>query len=564
MSARIARWGIALPDLVVAAAVLAFLVVKYRLIPSLNVHWDEFQFLSRIHEFQRGDLNTAFQTFHVHLFGWLATVRDTEVDQVVAGRYVMYALRVASVILVFLLAARLASRSAALVAVLGMLTFSFLLRHGESFRADPLIVFLFLLAATLLVWRIESAAAVVIAGMAVALAFSISVKAAIFAPTLVCLLALMWWSGDPGARHRRLRGVVLFATTAVTAYAICYLAHAAATSSSPAEVVQRAAASGGGMFGNAQTHVFTRTVRWDWPFWLLCAVGGAIAAVDAVRSRHDPPRRFRALLVMSLLLPLISLDVYRNTYPYFYATLVPLAALAGAYAVARVKDVTGPRWHALVVLSPAVALSMRGAQFVGAIGPDETRGQRAVLTAVHAMFPEPVPYLDRCGMVSSFPGANMFMSTYVTAAYRRGGKALMPRIVATRQPRFLVANVMALELDKPWTTVSASGHRLLQEDFEFLQSNFVHHWGPIWVPGKRLSLREGTDVQVTIVIAGAYTVESGAPVRIDGTSVAPNQVVELAAGTHRIAGTGAVTLRSGARLPYPSTPLPAQGLFLPL
>src|SRR5688500_164057 len=564
MSARIARWGIALPDLVVAAAALAFLVIKYRLIPSLNVMWDEFQFLARVHEFQRGDLSTAFQTFHVHLFGWLATIRDTEVDQVVAGRYMVYALRLASVILVFLLAARLMSRSAALVAVLGMLTFSYLLRHGESFRADPLIAFLFLLAATLLVWKIESATAVVIAGVAVALAFSISVKAAIFGPTLLCLLALMWWSGEPGARRRRLRGAVLFAATAILAYAISYLAHAAATSSSPAEVVQRAAASGGGMLGNAQADVFARTVRWDWPFWILCVIGAGIAAVDAVRSRHDQPRRVRALLVMSLLLPLLSLDVYRNTFPYFYATLVPLAALAGAYAVARVEDATGPRWHALVVLLPTLALSMRGVQFVRGIGPDETEAQRAVLTAVHSIFPEPVPYLDRCGMVSSFPGANIFMSTYVTAAYRRGGVSLMPGIVATRQPRFLVANVPALELDKPWAHVSSSRHRLLREDFEFLQSNFVHHWGPIWVPGKRMTLRAGAVVPVTIVVAGEYTVESEAPVRIDGIGVAPNQVVELAAGTHHVVGTGALTLRSGARLPSPATPLPAQGLFLPL
>ena len=567
MSARITRWGIGLPDLAVAAAALAFLVVKFRLIPTLNVNWDEFLFLSRVHEFQRGDLGTAFQTFHVHLFGWLVALRDTEVDQVVAGRYAVYALRAASVVLVFLLASRLASPPAALVAVLGMLTFSFLLRHGEAFRADPLIAFLFLLAATLLVWNIESVTAVLIAGVAVALAMSISVKTAFFAPTLACLLGITWWNGgtgESGARQRRLRGAVVFAVTVVVSYAICYLAHAAATSAPPTEVVQRAAASGGGMLGNAQAQVFTRTLRWDWPFWILCAAGAVIAVFDAVRSRDNPPRRVRALLLLSLLLPLLSLDLYRNTFPYFYATLVPPAALAVSYTIARVRDVTGPRWHALVVLPPAVALSLRGAQFVRAIGSDETEAQRAVLTAVHTIFPEPVPYLDRCGMVASFPSANMFMSTYVTAAYRRVGVSLMPGIVATRQPRFLVANVLALELDKPWSMVSASGHRLLREDFEFLRNNFVHHWGPIWVPGKRVVLRRGADVPVTIVVAGAYTVESEAPVRIDGTSVAPDEVVELAAGTHRVAGSGTLTLRSGARLRYPATPLPTQGLFLPL
>lgn len=561
---RTERWGVALPDLAIATAALAFLVIKYRLISSINVNWDEFLFLSRVHEFHRGDLGTAFQTFHVHLFQWLVAVRGNEVDQIIAARYAMFAMRVGSVVLVFLLALRLASRSGALVAALGTLTFSYLLRHGEAFRADPMIAFLFLLAAALLVWRIESSAAVVVAAIAVAVAASISIKAAIFAPTLAVLLALMCWNVEADARRRRLRQVALFATTTAVAYVLCYVAHSAAAAASATEVVQRAAATGGGMLGNAQVHVFTRTLRADWPFWILGLAGAGIAVFDALRHRDRSPRGVRALLLLSFLLPLISLDVYRNTFPYFYAMLVPLAALAAGYAVTRVEDLAGPRWHAIVVLVPAAALTARGAQFVRAIGPNETEAQRTVLSAVHAIFPEPVPYLDRGGMVSSFPSANMFMSTYVTAAYRRRGVPVMARIVTSRQPKFLLANVFGLELDKSWKTVTASGHRLLREDFEFLQDNFVHHWGPLWVPGKRVTLRDGEEVPVMIVVAGTYTVESPAPVRIDGTRVSPNAVIDLAPGVHEISGNGTLTLRLGAHLPRPAVPLPTQALFVPL
>lgn len=564
MKALHARWRVGLADLVVAAAALAFLAVKYRLISSVNVNWDEFLFLSRVHEFQRGELSTAFQTFHVHLFQWLVGVRGTEVDQIIAGRYVVYVLRLASVVLVFLLASRLASRSGALVAALGTLTFSFLVRHGEAFRADPMIAFLFLLAATLLVWNMDSVPAVLGAAVAVALAASISIKTAIFGPTLVCVLAVMCWSVEADARRRRVRHAFAFAITAAFAYGIFYVAHAAATSAPAAEVLQRAAATGGGMLGNAQMGIFARTLRWDWPFWVLCGVGAAVAVVDVFRYRDNSAPRVRALLLLSLLLPLVSLDLYRNTFQYFYAMIVPVAALAAAYAIARAEHSAG-RWrHAIVVLVPALGLSVRGSEVLRTIGPDESEAQRAVLTAVHTIFPEPVSYLDRCGMVSSFPSANMFMSTYVTGAYRRRGVAVMPGIVATRQPRFLLANVLGLELDKPWPALMASGHRLLREDFEFLQNNFVHHWGPIWVPGKRIMLREGIPVRVSIVVGGPYTVESEASVSIDGTGYAPNAVVQLAPGTHAVGGSGTLTLRSGARLPYPAVTLPVQPLFAPL
>lgn len=564
MTALNARWRLGLADVAVATAALAFLVVKYRLISSVNVNWDEFQFLSRVHEFQRGELATAFQTFHVHVFQWLVGVPGTEVDQIVAGRHVVYVLRLASVILVFLLGSRLASRSGALVAVLGTLTFSYLVRHGEAFRADPVIAFLILLAATLLVWKMDSVTAVLVAGVAVALAASISIKTALFGPTLLCVLALMCWSVEADTRRRRVRHAFAFAITAAFAYGILYVTHAAVSSASSGEVLHRAALTGSGMLGNAQTGILMRTLRWDWPFWILCAAGVGVAIFDVFRDRDNSRRRVRALLLLSLLLPLISLDLYRNTFQYFYAMIVPVAALAVAYAIARVEHVAGPRWHAAVVLVPALALSARGAEALRAVGSDENEAQRAILTAVHTIFPEPVPYLDRCGMVSSFPSANIFMSTYVTRAYRRRGVPVMPEIVASRQPKFLLANVMGLELDRPWAAMMASGHRLLREDFEFLQNNFVHHWGPIWVPGKRMTLRDGVPARVSIVVGGTYTVESAASVSIDGTSYAPGAVVQLPAATHVVRGRGTLTLRSGARLSYPAVTLPVQPLFMPL
>ena len=183
--------------------------------------------------------------------------------------------------------------------------------------------------------------------------------------------------------------------------------------------------------------------------------------------------------------------------------------------------------------------------------PAKVEPQRRLVEGVHAIFPEPVPYLDRCGMISSFPRARVFMSTYILQRYRERGVPAMARIVAEDQPRFLLANVSGLALEQPWDTVQTYERRLLKEDFEFLQNNFVHHWGAIWVPGKRLTLSGSAGTPFLIAVAGPYTVESERAFTIDGVLTHHDDVIQLGAGDHVATGTGSVTLRYGARLPRP-------------
>jgi hypothetical protein len=544
----------------VTIAALGFLIVKLSLLPRINVNWDEFMFLSRVHEFARGELATSFQTFHVHLFGWLAGVSGTEVDQVMAARRVAFGMRVASVALVFLLAMRVANAAAATVAALATLTFSHLVRHGESFRADPLIAFLFLLGATLLAWRVERVTAAAVAGIAIALAASISVKTAIYAPALACLLFVLVLEGRGEPRRRRIRGAAVFAAASVVGYAALYLYHAEVASAARGQVIRNAIASGGGMVGNAQAAVFIASLRADWFYWALCAAGAGVAVLDAIRGvRQRTPHNSRAVLLVTLLLPLASLAVYRNSYEYFYVTVVPLGALAVAYALARLERHVGVTLRPMLWITAAAVLALQGFTAHGAIRGDEVSAQRQVLAAVHDIFPEPVPYLDRCGMVSTFPAANIFMSTYVTAAYRRRGQPEIRERVSRYQPKFLLANVRTLGLDSSWSTFSESGRRLLREDFEFLQDNFVRHWGPVWVAGKRLTLSGPQAVE--IVVAGPYTVEAPGPVMIDSASRSPGDIVELSTGMHQVSGTGEVTLRWGARLPRPAARPPLLPLF---
>lgn len=554
--------GLLLSQVVLGVAILVFLVAKFRLLSLININWDEFLYLSRIHEFDRGELTSAFQTFHVHLFQWLVAISGSEIDQMLAARHVVFALRVATSVLVFLLALRVTNRSAALVAVLATLTFSLLVRHGESFRADPLIACLVLLSATLLVWRLESIGAVAAAAVAFALAASITVKTAIYVPAFLGIAGVMWWQGDPAARGVLLRRAILFGVVAGAAYAALSLYHTAVIAAPGTEVVQRATASGAGMVGGAQFDTLLRTFRADWAFWLLFAEGAIVAARDAMRRGR--PARARPLLLLALLLPLASLVLYRNSFEYFYVAVIPFAALACAYSVMRAQELAPAEWRAGVPLVVAAVLAGRGWTFVDTLQHDAIEPQRRLITAVHEIFSEPVPYLDRCAMISSFPHAGLFMSTYVLQRYRERGVPSMARIVAEDQPHFLLSNVSALSLQLPWDIVGTAQHRLLKEDFEFLQRNFVQHWGDIWVPGQRLALSGDASLPFAIVVAGPYTVESERPVSIDGLLLRPGDVVELHSGNHRAQGDGMVTLRFGARLPHPKSLLPRRRLFMPL
>ncbi|MFP4473151.1 MAG: glycosyltransferase family 39 protein [Candidatus Omnitrophota bacterium] len=129
------------------AGILAGIVTKIHLAFQLNIHWDEFYFLSRIYEYLRGGPVGVFQTFHVHLFSWLTALPFYESGQVVAGRMVMVVLAVLSSGLIYRIGRIYLNRAGAFFSVLCYFAFSNILVHGASFRADPLGVFLFLAAA---------------------------------------------------------------------------------------------------------------------------------------------------------------------------------------------------------------------------------------------------------------------------------------------------------------------------------------------------------------------------------------------------------------------------------
>jgi len=160
------------------------------------------------------------------------------------------------------------------------------------------------------------------------------------------------------------------------------------------------------------------------------------------------------------------------------------------------------------------------------------------------MFPEPVSYIDGCGMISSFPKVGFFMSSAVMDPYLSKGEPVLKKALLAKGPLFLLANVPHLDLESEKPPKSYVGRTLLEEDWQALRSYFVHHWGPVWIAGKKLELTsENSREEFQIETAGLYTLETSTSVRIDGASYQPGDLAYLAQGVHVIeAGSDNVTI----------------------
>jgi hypothetical protein len=230
------------------------------------------------------------------------------------------------------------------------------------------------------------------------------------------------------------------------------------------------------------------------------------------------------------------------------------------------------RWHArrrlavlrvLAALVPVGLLAGAALQVVRERG-DQQVAQREVLDLVHELFPEPVPYVDRCSMVATFPKAGFFMSTLGMAQYLEGGRPIFEELIRTRRPRFVLANAYPLRLAWPTRTPVRGYQRLLPEDARALRTHYVHHWGALYVPGQRLDVvRQQGGTTFEILVPGTYTLEASAALLLDGAAVEPGTALALTAGEHAFEGGGAgpIILRWGDHLARPDRPPTPQALF---
>ncbi|WP_133000586.1 hypothetical protein [Luteimonas arsenica] len=545
------------------ASAALLLLAKAWLNLRLNINWDEFYFLSKVHAHYRGELATTFQTIHVQFFGWLLDAAQTEVNQIVLARLALLALLATNCFLVWKIACNWMQRHIATIAPVAHLSMLPVAHHGASFRTDSIILPLISLSILMLIGESRRRSSLIVSGLALGLAGAISVKSAFVVPILVAALLLGNKNGV-----KTVSGPVTKATFAVSALAFISLAtfltiialHSLDLPRAPnmgehlslyQQIVQAVDKTLVEPTLSPRSEFILPIIQADTFYWLLFAVG----LVFALAKRQG--------LVACMGLALFPVLLYRNAFPYYYVVMLSTASILVAYAVHSLTEQFGKTSNRLPRAMTLVAFAfftLNGLSHIKKLSPKTLDGQRDILEAVHEIFPEPVGYVDHSGMVSSFPKMNPFMSSWGVENYHRAGIPFMPQAINRGVP-LLLANRFPIDSDLRFLD------RLLPEDQKMILSSYVRYWGPIYVAGANLPSSPG---QVSIPFPGEYRLESSHPVLMNGISVVPNQTflaisttIEVVPPEQEDDATPARLVWAGARAPPQHSP-PRDPLYVPL
>lgn len=528
------------------ACIALFAGAQAWLVLRLNVNWDEFLFLAQVFNYQAGRLPSPFQTFHVHLFGWLAALPLGEIDRIIAGRAVMFALQLGTAACVWRIARDLAGPRHAAIAALAWLAGGYALGQGASFRADPLAALLLMASLACLLerswWR------AVLAGVLAATALLVTIKSALYLPAFAAVALIGWRRGDE--RRGLARDFAIAALVAGLLYAIGMAWH---------EALAGPPQFGNGLKGSA-ANALGKTVLSQALFpraayivqWAMLGTASAVLILAALGQSVSGALRQRslaALVPLLLVSPLLVLVVYRNAYAYFFPFITAPAAPVVALVVSRI----GAR---------RIRLALIGLLLIGMVlqflrlAPREQSAQRAIVAAAQTTFPRPVSYIDRSSMLPSWPKYGPFLSSWGLEVAQAKGTAGYADIIARHAPLMVIANSPAIE--KAFDpAMPYDGLRLPPADEAALRDNYVRHWGPVWVAGKRLSAGP-----FTLTIGGRYRLEcKGDGVGLDGVRHPCGTVLNLAPGAHTAEGATPATLRWAKARPASAATPPDLPIF---
>jgi len=547
------------------------LYLKFRLIFQISVNQDEFAYLSRVYSYSRGTLAGQFQTFHVHFFKWISFFSKNEVSQIFIARSVMYIFFLGTCILTYFIGRQFINRSGAFFAVLCFLSFSYVVLNGSSFRSDTISAFLSLFSIYIIIARTQSRILTIIAGLAVALSLMVTIKSIFHLLTIgiifICILVMAQ------NRWEVIKQIVSFVIALVGGFFLFYQFHISTLIPTSLRDPRQYLGHTSSKF-IIPHNLFPRwrflelSVYQNLIIWILLIVG-IILVIWAII--HTTENKLSArLLLLTFLSPIFSLMFYRNAFPYYYVFILTPAIIFCGVVVNKTIEAfrkTGSFLAPVIVAAFTLIVFFNFLFYYLVFSPNRNFEQRKVLKAVHEIFPEPVSYIDGCSMVASFPKAGFFMSSLVMESYLSANKPIMKNILSKHQPLFLLANVPHLNLSFPRKeAVSASGYSLLEEDWNVLKSNFLHHWGPIYVVGKQFEFSSVTDSQCfETFIPGEYTLEGKLGVSVDGILYRPGDIINLKKGNHTIIArfnSGKAAFRWGKHLYKPEIKPPSNPIFI--
>lgn len=555
-------------EAVLLSLIILAIVIKIVLVVNIPINQDEFHYLSYVSKYNNNILHLKFQTFHVHFLSWITSTSINEVYQIVVARYIMMFFFIGSCLLTYLLGRQFFNKVGALFGVIAYTSFSFIVFNGSSFRPDSISSFLFLIAILLVIQKHKSSVTAIIAGAIIAFSFMISIKSLLYLLTIGIIFLF------PIFAQRKIKPVITPMICFFISFIVFYLLldglHTSALSSQGFESATR---NIGNSFSKTMSlnttslslNILKLSFVQNPMTWILFLLGVLMLFTDIVNGKN----REKAVL-FSFLIPLTALIFYRNSYPYFYVFILSPAILFCGYVAHKAtqdskhKRVTLPY---TLICTVSIVMSLTTPYYYIKFFPNKSIIQTELLDTVHRIFPEPVPYIDGCSMVSTFPSAMFFMSSLGMNRYLKANTPVMKHRIKHSAPIFLLVNVPHLNLNLPREHAqSARGQMLLKEDWEILKSNYIHHWGAIYVLGKKVHFDSDQSTQIfEPLVPGSYTIEGDSEIEINGIHYRPGDSIELDSQKYFVSAKtkpSAITIRWGDNL-YKPTVEPTPGpIFL--
>src|SRR5262249_1138855 len=152
---------------------------------------------------------------------------------------------------------------------------------------------------------------------------------------------------------------------------------------------------------------------------------------------RKPPAGRKDLLLLLLALPILSIAFYANAFPYAYVVLMPTACLLAGRGFSRFLG-SGESLKGITTLACLASAALPLTYSLWYLCIDRQGYQRQILSHVHYLFKEPVPYIDRSGMVSSFPRPMRYLTQWGVKSYREAGVPELTHYINSAHPPLLI------------------------------------------------------------------------------------------------------------------------------
>jgi|GEM_PF-2342628 len=521
-----------------ALVAVVLVLLQLELVFSKSINWDEFFHLSQIHASNRGEQVQWLQTPHVFLFSWVPDFVQDSIDQVIAIRLMLLPCALVTAFAIWATAKKFTDPTSAAAAAITWFGAGYVFLHSFALRADMIAAMLLALAICSLATMRSNAIALAAASALSLVAFVATIKSVLYLPAIAAVL--VW-------RFKQLQTKRIFFGAILAFALLVVIAMVLLPSHLTWDIVN--------LLDSSANRMFTAGLFPNGGYLLAqIAMAPAVTAMVVLAFVNVQKRQASVQwwLPVGLILPLASVAIYRNSYPYFYAFILPPVAILAAWGVSPLIKRYSLAGIWVIVLLGAIIVSL-------AEDRQMLEKQRSVRAGIAQIFPEPVTYIDDMGFLPANRRAvPHFASGWALEEYRSIGAPIYSRAVQDIGPPMLLRQGYALE---QFAGNANDPFALLPTDTDFLSQNYLQHWGRVYVLGKTFDVSKSSKVY-SIAASGTYTIEGG-PLMIEGLTYQPCETVALTKGPITVGPVQNVgsAVRWGDNLPVPDADFPEDRLF---